>query len=221
MTADHSDNRTACQLYPVIHLSGEAALIDKLQAIVAHARFESCLISPAPGQSLDAATARPEVELLQDAGIAAMIADDASLARTLRADGVHLTWRKSIVEAYGEAREIVGTRAMVGVDVGRSRHDAMTLGEAGADYIGFGIPQTVDDRDTASSRRLELIAWWSEIFEIPCVAFNVDNPHDAGELARAGADFIATTVPIGLSGADTLMTLEAFASALAMQDAET
>jgi thiamine-phosphate pyrophosphorylase len=98
---------------------------------------------------------------------------------------------------YAEAREIVGGRFIVGGDVGRSRHDAMTIAEAGADYVGFGIPEHVEDRETARARRRELVAWWSEIFEVPGVAFDVDTFEDASELARAGADFVALPLPQG------------------------
>jgi thiamine-phosphate pyrophosphorylase len=71
----------------------------------------------------------------------------------------------------------------------------MSLGEAGAEYVGFGIPPHVEDRAAAAERRLELVAWWSEIFEPPCVAFDVDTVEDAAALAAAGADFVA--VPAG------------------------
>ena len=135
--------------------------------------------------------ARPLVELAQAKEIAALIAGDAQLARTLRADGVHLPWSKDVAASYGEAREVLGTRYIVGVDVGRSRHDAMTIAESGADYIGFGIPPHVDDRASATARRLELVSWWSEIFEVPCVAFDVETAEDAMALAAVGADFVA------------------------------
>ena len=69
--------------------------------------------------------------------------------------------------------------------------DAMTLAEDGADYIAFGIPPHVEDRAAAAARRLELVAWWGEIFEMPCVAFDVDNIEEAIALAGAGADFVA------------------------------
>src|SRR5688572_17194969 len=141
------------------------------------------LIVPREGGTLTAAEARPLVELAQKKDIAALIEGDAQLARILRADGVHLPWSKDVVARYAEAREILGTRYIVGVDVGRSRHDAMSLAEDGADYVGFGIPAHVEDRQTALARRLELIFWWSEIFEVPCVAFDVDNADDAAELA--------------------------------------
>lgn len=162
-----------------------------LAAVLAAADVAALLIAPGADGGLTAASARPLVELAQPRGIAALIQNDAGLARALRADGVHLTWSRDIVARYGEARDVLGTRYIVGADSGRYRHDAMTLGEAGADYIGFGIPPHVEDRVSAAERRLELIAWWSEIFELPCVAFDVDTVEDAGALAAAGADFVA------------------------------
>jgi thiamine-phosphate pyrophosphorylase len=116
----------------------------------------------------------------------------------VKADGVHLPASKTAAATYREAREVLGTRFIVGVDVGRTRHDAMTLGEEGADYIAFGIPAHVEDRETARARRRELVAWWSEIFEVPCVAFDVETPEDAHDLAASGADFVAVRVPAGL-----------------------
>jgi thiamine-phosphate pyrophosphorylase len=160
------------------------------------------LIASGGDGPLSAAVARPLVELAQGKDVAALIAGDAQLARTLRADGVHLPWSDDIAAQFGEAREILGTRYIIGVDVGRSRHDAMTLAEAGADYIAFGIPPHVEDRDTAKSRQLELIAWWGEIFEIPCVAFDVDDGADAVALAAAGADFVALRSDVELTAGD-------------------
>jgi thiamine-phosphate pyrophosphorylase len=162
------------QLSQVLDVSGAATL----------------LVTAGVGE-LTAAAARPLIELAQAKDIAALIEGDAQLARTLRADGVHLPWSKDIAARYAEARDILGTRYIVGVDVGRSRHDAMSLAEDGADYIGFGIPAHVEDRDAAAARRMELISWWGEIFQVPCIAFDVESTDEAVALAAAGADFIA------------------------------
>lgn len=167
-----------------------------LAAVLDVADVAALLIVPGADGQLTAASARPLVELVQPRGIAALIENDAALARALRADGAHLAWSKDIVARYAEAREILGTRFIVGADAGRLRDDAMTLGEAGADYIGFGIPPHVEDRASAAERRLDLISWWSEIFELPCVAFDVATVEDAGALAAAGADFVAVQANI-------------------------
>lgn len=153
------------------------------------------------------------VEQIQALGIATLIFGDAALARVVKADGLHVPASKSIAADYREARDILGTRFIVGVDVGRTRHDAMTLGEEGADYIAFGIPPHVEDRATARARRLELISWWSEIFEIPCVAFDVETPDEAQALAAAGADFIAVRVPAELTESGVAAFVMPFAGA--------
>jgi thiamine-phosphate pyrophosphorylase len=177
------------------------------------------LIAAREGGALTAAEARPLVELAQKKDIAALIEGDAQLARTLRADGVHLPWSKDIAARYAEAREILGTRYIIGVDVGRSRHDAMSFAEDGADYIAFGIPPHVEDRASAADRRLELIFWWSEIFEVPCVAFDVDSVEDATALAAAGADFLAMRLDADLASADYAKLVSAIAEAASRREA--
>jgi thiamine-phosphate pyrophosphorylase len=129
----------------------------------------------------------------QEAGAAVLIRDDARLARALKADGVHLSVGNA--RSFGEVREIVGSRGIIGVDAGRSRHEAMVAGEASAEYVAFGIPDHVGDREKAHRRRCELVAWWSEIFEVPVVACDVATAEEAGHLAAAGADFIALLLP--------------------------
>ena len=128
-----------------------------------------------------------------------LIEGDAQLARAVCADGVHMPWSKEPVAHYGEARQIMGDRFSVGVDAGPSRDDAMALGEAGADYVGFGIPANLEDREMARACRLALIEWWSEIFQVPCVAFDVESQREAAALAQAGADFVTLTIPAGLT----------------------
>jgi thiamine-phosphate pyrophosphorylase len=155
----------------------------------------AALLIAADGSALDAGRAKPLIDLAQARGISALVEADAALARALRADGVHLPWSKDIVARYEEAREILGGRFLVGADAGRLRDDAMTLGEAGADYVGFGIPAHVEDRESARARQLDLVAWWAEIFEPPCVAFDVETIADGARLARNGADFVALKAP--------------------------
>jgi thiamine-phosphate pyrophosphorylase len=163
--------------------------------IIADAGAAAILIAPAQGARLEPPHVKSLIEIAQSAGVAALIEGDAALARTLRADGVHLPWAKDIAERYRLARDILGDRYIVGADAGRFRDDAMMLGEAGADYVGFGIPPHVEDRETARARRLELVEWWNEIFEVPCVALDVDSIADATALAAVGADFVALRLP--------------------------
>ena len=209
--------REPTRLMLVIEM-GDGAL-QRLEAACGVAEISSAVIRPIAGVAFDAGAVRGLVTAGQSKGVAVLIEGDARLARTLKADGVHVPVSDDGAGAYGEAREIVGSGSIVGIDVGRSRHDAMTAGEDGADFIGFGIPAFVKDRDASAARRLELVAWWAEIFEVPCVAFDVDTIEDARDLAEAGADFIAVTALAGTSPAAVADRVRAFADAL--RDPET
>lgn len=176
-----------------IVLVADATATQRVQAALASPHVESVLICAPPGSRLDAASARPLVEIVQRAGVAAVIGHDAQLARTLRADGVHIAWSNSVADAFAEARELLGGRAIVGADAGTSRHDAMVLAEAGADYVSFGAAADEVSRQI----RAELVAWWAEIFEVPCVALDVTDPAEAAALAHAGSDFIGLALPQG------------------------
>jgi thiamine-phosphate pyrophosphorylase len=191
----------------------------QVAALLDAAGAPTLLIAAGGAVALSAAAARPLVELAQAKDIAALIEGDAQLARTLRADGVHVPWSKDAAVRYGEAREVLGTRYIVGIDVGRSRHDAMTLAEEGADYIGFGIPSHVEDRSAAAARQLELVSWWSEIIEVPCVAFDVDDVEDAMALAGAGADFVAMRADAGMTPEDAKELARSLAEAAQQREA--
>lgn len=208
----HSDMRAGLCL--VLEVASGAEARARIEAALQACQAATIVVAPAPGQALDAATVLPLIAAAQAKGIAALIEDDAQLARTAKADGVHLAWSKDIAARYAQAREILGTRALVGADAGRSRHDAMTLGEAGADYIAFGIPPHVDDRNTAGTRRLDLVAWWAEIFEIPVVAVDVATADEAQILAAAGVDFIAVRLAASRTAAEIAKHLASIAAAI-------
>jgi thiamine-phosphate pyrophosphorylase len=65
----------------------------------------------------------------------------------------------------------------------------MTAAERGADYVMFGEPDPGGHRPGFDAIR-ERVAWWAELFEIPCIGYAASLA-EAGELARAGADFVA------------------------------
>lgn len=183
----------SCLLYAVVEAGPGAA--ERLGAALAAVQIASVLITPAEDAVLDAASAKPLVELAQRAGAAALIADDAGLAKALRADGVHLGISMDPAGTYAEARRMLGPRGIVGVDAGISRDDAMRLAEDGAEYVAFGAPPDLSDLDKGRTRRADMIAWWAEIFEVPCVAFDVESAEAAQALAQAGADFVSVLLP--------------------------
>jgi len=205
--------QTSCQLYVAIGTGQRAS--ERLAAALTAAEFASVLIAPGVGHPLDEATAKPLVEQAKQAGVATLILADAQLARELGADGVHLAGTNDLQAACRDARALLGTSSVVGADGGISRHAAMLLAEAGADYVGFGAPPHLTDRDKARARRDDLVSWWAEIFQIPCVAFDVETPGEAAGLAAGGADFIAVTLPSRLSPAATCGMVGDLARAIA------
>jgi thiamine-phosphate pyrophosphorylase len=146
--------------------------------------------------SQDAAEANPALdlrlrELTLARDVALLVENDAARANRIGADGVHLPADAAL---YGQTREHLGQRAIVGVGCNESRHGAMLLAELGADYVAFGPTAAASDREI--EERAGLIAWWSEIFVVPCVAWNVETPEEAANLARLGADFVAPALSI-------------------------
>jgi len=212
-----AQDEAATRLCAVIE-AGEAAL-GHLSVALAAAEVACVLIAPLPGAGLDAHAAGPLVEAAQRRNAAALIVEDAQLARTLRADGVHLSIAKTGAQTgndHGVIRSLVGRGGIVGVDAGISRHDAMTVAEDGADYVAFGAPAHLKDRAKARLRRDELVAWWAEIFEAPCVALDVETPEEAEALARAGADFVGLRLPCAAPAAATRELVGAIAAVLGL-----
>ena len=113
-------------------------------------------------------------------------ADLAAIAARGGADGVHL---RGDLKRVRELRERLKGERAIGVGGLRTRDDAMTLGEAGADYLMFGEPRP-DGTLPAFDGVVERAAWWAEIFETPCVAFAPDRAA-VPALAATRAEFIA------------------------------
>lgn len=181
-----------------------AAALDATRAVT--------LILTAPDRgAIDPAVARPIVEMAQQKKVAALIADDVPAVRAAGADGVHLSWRPEIEDAYEAARTALGPDAIVGADAGDSRHDAMTLGESGADYVAFGRMSDAHGPEAARDLQRELVSWWGDVFIVPVVATDIASAEDARDLIARGADFVAVRLPApGDSDTDA-----AWASALA------
>jgi thiamine-phosphate pyrophosphorylase len=65
----------------------------------------------------------------------------------------------------------------------------MVVAEAGADYVMFGEPDQGQHRPSLEAI-VERVAWWADVFEVPCVGFAGDL-EEVAPLAQAGAEFIA------------------------------
>jgi thiamine-phosphate pyrophosphorylase len=98
--------------------------------------------------------------------VALVITDHLLLVERLGLDGVHLS---DAARSLRQARKALEPDAIVGAYCGQSRHDGMTAGEAGADYVSFGPLQASALGDGAHAEA-DLFQWWSEMIEIPVVA---------------------------------------------------
>lgn len=132
--------------------------------------------------------AEPLQQICAERDVAFIVNDSIALAKRLKADGVHLGQSDGSV---AEAREALGHEAQIGVTCHASRHLAMAAGEAGADYVAFGSFFPSDTKASEHRPEPELLAWWQNLFEIPCVAIGGITPNNCAPLVKAGADFIA------------------------------
>ena len=120
--------------------------------------------------------------------VAFILNDRMDLAKSCGADGVHLG---QVDGDPREARALLGPSAQIGVTCHDSRHLAMEAGEAGADYVAFGAFFPTSTKETMHRPDPSILAWWSRLFELPCVAIGGITPQNGRGLVEAGADFLA------------------------------
>ena len=119
------------------------------------------------------------------ADCALLIENDGRLAARLGADGVHVNGAGAELDGGSQEPE-TGTDRRRGFL--RTRDEAMTAGEMGADYVMFGEPHA--GAPTAGLEPLaERVVWWAEISRRR--ASPMPTRSSGGPLAEAGADFVA------------------------------
>jgi thiamine-phosphate pyrophosphorylase len=165
------------------------ALGGAFAAALESAAVEVVILTAATQASGATGVAKQLRELAEGHGKVFLVEQDIGLAASLEAEGM------LVAETGGIAatRKAIGREAMVGVLAGLSRHRAMEAGEAGADFVGLA-PDGATDADM--DRLIEHIQWWSELFEVPSMAFGARTPADAARMAEAGADFLALGDPV-------------------------
>jgi len=98
--------------------------------------------------------------------VALVIDSHLQLVERLGLDGVHLT---DAARSVRQVRKDLGDDAIVGTFCGNSRHDGMTAGELGVDYVSFG-PIGATSLGGGTPVEQDLFEWWSMMIEVPCVA---------------------------------------------------
>ena len=86
--------------------------------------------------------------------------------------------------------------ATVGVTCHDSRHLAMEAAERGADYVAFGAFFATGTKQPKTRAEVDILSWWNEIFEVPCVAIGGITTENCRPLAEAGADFLAVVAGV-------------------------
>ena len=150
-------------LYLITPQSFETAVfLPRLQAVL-DAEAIACLRLALVHEDEDdlARTADALREAAHARDVPLVITGHAGLVERLGLDGVHLTDGARSVRA---TRKALGADAIIGAYSGALRHDGMSAGEAGADYVSFG---PLGDSPLLPGPRAEhaLFEWWSQMNE--------------------------------------------------------
>ncbi|MDC0147920.1 thiamine phosphate synthase [Alphaproteobacteria bacterium] len=122
--------------------------------------------------------------------VALLVNDSPALAKQYDCDGVHIGQEDG---DYKQARALLGDDKIIGVTCHNSRHMAMTAGDAGADYVAFGAFYPSQTKQTESVASVDILSWWLELMQPPCVAIGGITVDNAAPLVMAGADFLAVS----------------------------
>ena len=157
-----------------------------------------------------AAEALLEVTAARD--VALVMNDRPDLARETGCDGVHVGQQDATYEA---ARDAVLADAIVGVTCPASRDLAIEAAAKGADYVAFGAFYATGTKEAKARAGTDILAWWSEMTTVPCVAIGGITPANCPPLVRAGADFLAVVAAVWDHPDGPAAAVKAFETAIA------
>ncbi len=127
------------------------------------------------------------VPVVQTAGAAALIAGDTRAIGRSGADGIHLPAEPRMV---ADAIKKSGGKTIVGANAGKTRDQALDVGEERPDYIFIGKFDG-DTHEDPHPRNLEMADWWAEIIEIPAIVMAGSTVGSVAAVAATGVEFIA------------------------------
>jgi thiamine-phosphate pyrophosphorylase len=133
---------------------------------------------------------------LQNTGAVLLLANMPALVEATSADGAYF----SDLDRLQTTRTNLAAGRLSGVGGLASRHDTMVAAESGADFVVFGEPDANGKRPGFSAI-VERVSWWSEIFQLPCVAF-AGSIDEVPQLVGARADFVALGDAVWSQGAN-------------------
>lgn len=205
---------TRCQLYLISPLEVGGDFPAQLEGALAAgpvAAFQFRVKGIDQHQAVELAAPLQEICARHD--VAFIVNDSISLARRIKADGVHLGQDDG---DPAEARRELGGEAQIGVTCHNSRHLAMEAAEAGADYVAFGAFYPTGTKEVQHMADIETLELWSQFTEVPCVAIGGITVDNAKPLIEAGADFLAVSGAVWNDPAGPAAAVKAFNALLAL-----
>lgn len=178
-----------CRLYLVTPPSFEPLPFSHQLAAALDAGDVACVQLRLKDVSDDALKRAIEVlrPVVQSREVSFLINDRPDLAVQFGCDGAHVGQDDTDARA---ARKILGDLTL-GVTCHNSREMAFEAGEAGADYVAFGAFYPTTTKDAPIRAEPDILKWWSELMELPCVAIGGIDADNCAPLVQAGADFLA------------------------------
>lgn len=127
-------------------------------------------------------------ELTREFGTTFIVNDDAQLAVSVDADGVHLGAADGEIKA---ARALLGHDKLIGVSCYNRLALAQAAVAAGADYVAFGAFYPSSVKPAAAVATLELLRAARAELTLPIVAIGGISAGNGAALVGAGADALA------------------------------
>ncbi|MDP3878655.1 MAG: thiamine phosphate synthase [Methylobacter sp.] len=132
--------------------------------------------------------ARELVKICHQHQVPLLINDDIELAGLVGADGVHLGREDG---AIAQARQRLGSAAIIGVSCYNAVEHAMAAEAEGATYVAFGRFFPSSSKPLAAPAEIETLRQAKRVLTIPIVAIGGILPENGAPLVAAGADLLA------------------------------
>ena len=119
-----------------------------------------------------------------------IVNDRITLARQIKADGVHIGMYDNPLR---RTREYLGNRYLIGVSCYKNLHSAILAQKMGADYVAFGSVFPSSTKKFAPRCPLSVIRKAKNILDIPICAIGGINLQNIHHIITARANLMATT----------------------------
>ena len=127
-------------------------------------------------------------QLCRQHNVPLIINDDAELAASVDASGVHLGKTDASIQ---QARQRLGPRAIIGVSCYNSLERAVMAAQAGADYVAFGRFFPSHSKPDTQPAKTTVLSEAHQQLDLPIVAIGGITPGNGQSLLAAGANLLA------------------------------